>query len=80
MWSSRRRSVRGRILTPTKNRTRTQTNAITPGPGLTPKGKRNGLELRRETLVSGSAALAAALNASLGKFTPETARRERTAQ
>ena len=35
---------------------------------LTPKGKRRGLELNWESLVSG-AALAAALNASVGKFT-----------
>jgi hypothetical protein len=36
---------------------------------LTPKGKRRGLELNWESLVSGDAALAAALNASVGKFT-----------
>ena len=35
---------------------------------LTPKGKRRGLELNWESLVSGDAALAAALNASVGKF------------
>ena len=35
---------------------------------LTPKGKRKGLELDWESLVSGDAALAAALNASVGKF------------
>ena len=37
---------------------------------LTPKGKRKGLELNWESLVSGDAALAAALNASLGSFPP----------
>ena len=37
---------------------------------LTPKGKRKGLELDWESLVSGDAALALALNASVGKFTP----------
>jgi hypothetical protein len=36
---------------------------------LTLKGKRKGLELQWEALVSGDAALAAALNASLGKLT-----------
>lgn len=36
---------------------------------LTPKGKRKGLELNWESLVSGDAALATALNASVGKFT-----------
>jgi hypothetical protein len=36
---------------------------------LTPKGKRRGLELNWESLVSGDAALAAALNASVGEFT-----------
>lgn len=39
---------------------------------LTPKGKRRGLELNWESLVSGDAALAAALNASVGKFTVTT--------
>lgn len=39
---------------------------------LTPKGKRRGLELNWESLVSGDAALAAALNASVGKFTEAT--------
>jgi hypothetical protein len=42
---------------------------------LTPKGKRRGLELRWEALISGEAALAAALNASLGSLSAETARR-----
>jgi hypothetical protein len=36
---------------------------------LTLKGKRKGLELPWEELVSGEAALAVALNASIGKFT-----------
>lgn len=34
---------------------------------LVPKGKRNGLELAWKALVSGEAALATALNASLGR-------------
>jgi hypothetical protein len=37
------------------------------GMKLVPKGKRNGLELSWQTLVSGEAALATALNASLQK-------------
>ena len=44
---------------------------------LTPKGKRKGLELQWEALVSGDAALAAALNASVGRFAPDTAQCER---
>ena len=43
---------------------------------LTPKGKRKGLELHWDALVSGDAALAMALNASLGKFTAVPAARE----
>jgi len=43
---------------------------------LTPKGKRKGLELHWDALVSGDAALAAALNASLGNLSPDPARRE----
>ena len=39
---------------------------------LTPKGKRKGLELQWEALVNGDAALAVALNASVGKFTTDT--------
>jgi hypothetical protein len=39
---------------------------------LTPKGKRRGLELNWESLVSGDAALAAALNASMGRLTAPT--------
>jgi hypothetical protein len=43
--------------------------AISPeGLKLTAKGKRNGVELAWENLVSGEAALAVALHASLGKF------------
>jgi len=34
---------------------------------LVPKGKRNGLELAWKALISGEAALASALNASLGR-------------
>ena len=44
---------------------------------LTPKGKRKGLELDWESLVSGEAALAAALSASVGRF---KAHAERTKQ
>jgi hypothetical protein len=40
---------------------------------LTLKGKRSGLELKWEQLVSGEAALAVALNASVGKFTAKSA-------
>jgi hypothetical protein len=43
---------------------------------LTPKGKRKGLELHWDALVSGDAALAAALNASPGKLSPDPARHE----
>jgi hypothetical protein len=43
---------------------------------LTPKGKRKGLELNWEALVSGDAALAVALNASIGKLSAEAPRRE----
>jgi hypothetical protein len=45
------------------------------------KGKRKGLELLWKALVSGEAALAVALNASLGKFTvkPGTGRQTATA-
>jgi hypothetical protein len=45
---------------------------------LTPKGKRKGLELQWEALVSGDAALAAALNASVGRFTPDAAQQRRS--
>jgi len=44
--------------------------AISPeGLKLTLKGRRKGVELKWEDLVSGEAALAVALNASLGKLT-----------
>ena len=44
--------------------------AISPeGLKLTLKGRRKGLELQWDGLVSGDAALAVALNASIGKFT-----------
>jgi hypothetical protein len=45
---------------------------------LTPKGKRKGLEPNWEALVNGNAALAAALNASVGKLLAEPARLEKT--
>jgi hypothetical protein len=45
--------------------------AISPeGLKLVPKGKRKGVELKWEALVNGEAALAAALNASVGQLTP----------
>jgi len=44
---------------------------------LTPKGKRKGLELEWEALVSGEAALAAALYASTARFTADAGRRGR---
>jgi hypothetical protein len=48
--------------------------AVSPeGLKLTLKGKRNGQELRWSDLVSGDAALATALNASLGSFAPDAA-------
>jgi len=37
---------------------------------ITPKGKRKGLELSWTALVSGDAALAVALNASVGRLNP----------
>jgi len=43
--------------------------AVSPeGLKLTAKGKRNGVELLWESLISAEAALAVALNASLGKL------------
>lgn len=46
--------------------------AISPaGLKLTLKGRRKGLELQWDALVSGDAALAVALNASLGTFAPK---------
>jgi predicted component of type VI protein secretion system len=48
--------------------------AVSPeGLKLTLKGKRKGQELRWSDLVSGDAALAAALNASLGTFAADEA-------
>ena len=48
--------------------------AVSPeGLKLTLKGKRKGQELRWGDLVSGDAALATALNASLGSFAPDGA-------
>jgi hypothetical protein len=45
--------------------------AISPdGLKLTPKGKRKGIELQWEALVSGEAALAVALHASIGQLPP----------
>jgi len=57
---------------------RTYILAVSPeGLKMTLKGRRKGLELRWDALVSGDAALAVALNASLGKFATEpTLRRE----
>ena len=40
---------------------------------LTPKGKRKGIELQWEALVNGDAALAVALNASVGRLATDTA-------
>jgi hypothetical protein len=45
---------------------------------ITLKGNRNGQELRWSDLVSGEAALAVALNASVGRFEPVAARAERS--
>jgi hypothetical protein len=46
--------------------------AISPdGLKLTLKGHRKGLELKWESLISGDAALAVALNASVGQFAAE---------
>ena len=57
--------------------------AISPeGLKLTLKGRRKGLELRWEALVNGDAALAVALNASIGRFpaATSTARKQATRQ
>jgi hypothetical protein len=55
--------------------------AVSPGGlKLTLKGRRKGLELQWEALVSGDAALAVALNASIGKFTTTPAVGKRRAQ
>ncbi len=45
---------------------------------LTPKGKRKGLELQWEALVNGDAALAVALNASVGRLTTERGHAEQS--
>jgi Ni,Fe-hydrogenase III large subunit len=48
--------------------------ALSPeGLKITLKGKRNGLELAWSELVSGEAALAVALNASVGRFAEQSA-------
>jgi len=47
---------------------------------LTPKGRRKGLELQWEALVNGDAALAAALNASVGKLTAHPPRAAQSQQ
>ncbi len=47
--------------------------ALSPdGLKITLKGKRKGLELRWSDLVSGDAALAVALNASVGRFAEQS--------
>jgi hypothetical protein len=52
--------------------------AISPaGLKLTLKGKRNGAELGWADLISGDAALAAALNASVGRLEPSAAHARR---
>jgi hypothetical protein len=51
--------------------------ALSPeGLKMTLKGKRNGLELSWNALVSGDAALAVALNASVGQFAAQAAAKE----
>lgn len=47
---------------------------------ITLKGKRNGIELAWEALVNGDAALATALNASVGKLAQEPIRDKPSAQ
>ena len=55
--------------------------AVSPaGLKLTLKGRRKGLELQWDALVSGDAALAVALNTSIGKFTTAPAVRKPPAQ
>jgi len=50
--------------------------AISPeGLKLVQKGKRKGLEIKWEALISGDAALAAALKASVGRLVPPSAAR-----
>jgi len=51
--------------------------ALSPeGLKITLKGKRKGVELSWSALVSGDAALAVALNASVGQFAAQTAAKE----
>jgi hypothetical protein len=51
--------------------------ALSPaGLKITLKGKRKGLELSWSSLVSGDAALAVALNASVGQFATQSAAKE----
>ena len=51
--------------------------ALSPeGLKITLKGKRKGLELSWNSLVSGDAALAVALNASVGQFAAQSAAKE----
>jgi hypothetical protein len=51
--------------------------ALSPeGLKITLKGKRKGLELSWTSLVSGDAALAVALNASVGQFATQSAAKE----
>jgi hypothetical protein len=53
--------------------------SISPqGLKLTLKGKRKGLELHWDALISGDAALAVALNASVGQLTSEPRPRRQT--
>jgi hypothetical protein len=55
--------------------------AVSPeGLKLTLKGRRKGLELQWEALVSGDAALAVALNASIGKITTAPTARKQPVQ
>jgi hypothetical protein len=61
--------------------TRAYILAISPeGLKLTLKGRRKGLELQWEALISGDAALAVALNASIGRFTTAAAARKQPAE
>ena len=56
------------------------TLTISPdGLKLVPKGRRNGVELQWRDLVSGQAALAVALNASLERLSPPPARESKPA-
>jgi hypothetical protein len=54
--------------------------ALSPeGLKITLKGKRKGMELSWNALVSGDAALAVALNASVGQFSQQSAPKKQTA-